>query len=70
MSFEYIQNTYRVPAKFGGRVEYTGNGSPQLGTITGVDGAHLCIKLDDAKGPRRFHPTWELRYLDDAEVAA
>jgi hypothetical protein len=63
MSFEYIQKHYRVPAEFGGRVEYTGSEVPRIGTITGVDGAHLLIKLDDAKTPGRFHPTWELRYL-------
>ncbi|MFJ3047014.1 hypothetical protein ACIPEN_14380 [Herbaspirillum chlorophenolicum] len=70
MSFDYIRETYRVPAKFGGRIEYTGNGTPQLGTITGVDDAHLLIKLDDAKRPAKFHPTWEMRYLPAAEDAA
>jgi hypothetical protein len=68
MSFEQIQQQYGVPAKFGGRIEYTGSGKPQLGTITGVANAHLLIKLDDAKAPGRFHPTWELRYLDDAAL--
>lgn len=63
MSLEYIRKTYGVPAQFGGRVVYTGNGREQLGTITGVDMAHLLIKLDDDTRPRRFHPTWELRHL-------
>lgn len=36
MSFEYIQKHYRVPAEFGGRVEYTGSEVPRIGTITGV----------------------------------
>ncbi len=68
MSFDYIQRAYNVPAKFGGRVEYTGgNGTPQLGTITGVDEGYLLIKLDDAKRPGRFHPTYALRYLPAEE---
>jgi hypothetical protein len=68
MSFEFIQQTYRVPARLGGRVAYTGSGNEQLGTITGCDGAHLCIKLDDDTRPRRFHPTWELRFLPMTQI--
>ncbi|NUR12319.1 MAG: hypothetical protein HOQ20_10830 [Bradyrhizobium sp.] len=68
MSIEYIRSYYQVPAKRGGRVEYTGNGKAELGTICGADGAHLSIRLDGAKHPMPFHPTWELRYLDGVEA--
>ncbi len=65
MSMEYIRDTYRVPAKRGGRVEYSGDrGGPRLGTITGTQSAHLLIKLDGEPEPSPYHPTWELRYLD------
>lgn len=64
MSLDYIRKTYSVPARRGGRVEYTGEGKPELGTITSAGGAHLNIRLDGIKHTMRFHPTWELKYLD------
>jgi hypothetical protein len=67
MSFQWIRKNYHVPAKIGGRVEYTGAGAPQLGTIRGSKGAYLRIGLDGGKRLGLYHPTWELRYLDDAE---
>lgn len=63
MSLDWIRKYYGVPAKRGGRVEYTGGGKPKFGTICGVSGSHLSIRLDSAKHPMPFHPTWELRYL-------
>lgn len=65
MSMDYIRKNYGVPAKRGGRVEYTGCGKAELGTITGADGAYLCIRLDGLKQAGNFHPTWELRYLPE-----
>jgi hypothetical protein len=62
---EPLAYAYGVPAKRGGRVEYLGGVTPQFGTITGTDGAHLRIRLDGKKHSSPFHPTWELRYLDD-----
>lgn len=65
MSIDYIRRYYGVPAKKGGRVEYTGGGAkPQFGTICGADGAHLTIRLDGMKHTMPYHPTWELRYLE------
>lgn len=64
MSFEYIRKYYGVPAKRGGRVEYTGNGNSETGTICGSSGAHLRIRLDGKTRSFLFHPTWKLRYLD------
>jgi hypothetical protein len=64
----WIREYYRVPAKVGGRVEYTGESKPQLGTICGASGSHLSIRLDGVKHSMPFHPTWKLRYLDAEAV--
>lgn len=66
---EWIRSQYGVPAKRGGRVEYTPcEGSKDApgkrGTITGANGGHLLIRLDGEKHSRPYHPTWQLRYLD------
>lgn len=68
MSMEYVRKTYGVPAKRGGRVEYTGGGKVELGTITSARNGHVYIQLDGWSFAKPFHPTWELRYLkgDDA----
>lgn len=61
---DYIRSYYRVPAKVGGRIEYTGDRKgAKLGTITGAQGAHLLIRLDGEADAAPYHPTWELRYL-------
>lgn len=69
MSLDYIRKTYGVPAKRGGRVEYTDPaGRKVLGTITSARDARLNIRMDGcthAGGP--FHPTWNLRYLPAQE---
>lgn len=70
MSLEWIRKYYGVPARRGGRVEYTGGGGNELGTIFGTSGPHLRIRLDGKKHSTPFHPTWELRYLEAAAVAA
>jgi hypothetical protein len=67
MSMAFIRKTYRVPARRGGRVEYTGEGRPEFGTICGAAGAHLSIRLDGMKHTLPFHPTWELKYLDGTQ---
>lgn len=66
MTLQWIRKNYRVPAKRGGRVEYTGEGRIELGTICGAAGSHLRVRLD--RNPNHslpFHPTWKLRYLTD-----
>lgn len=67
MSLEYIRNAYKVDARRGMRVEYTGGSSPRLGTISGARGARLMILLDGDDDAHAYHPTWELRYLPDAK---
>jgi hypothetical protein len=66
MSLDYIRKTYGVPAKRGARVEYSGGKSPLFGTITGSRSAYIRVRLDGDKTSKPFHPTWEIRYLDDA----
>lgn len=68
MGLAYVRKTYGVSAKRGGRVEYTGAGYPEFGTICGASGAHLSIRLDGKKHAMPFHPTWKLRYLDAQSV--
>ncbi len=58
MSFEYIRKAYKVPAKRGGRVEYTGHGAKIMGTIR------------SAKQATAFHPTWKLRFLAAPEISS
>jgi len=62
MSMEYIRKTYKVPAKRGGRIKYTGSNKPMLGTITSATN-YLRVRMDSEK--RRFvlHPTWKVEYL-------
>jgi hypothetical protein len=61
---KYVRKAYGVPARRGGRVEYTGEGKPELGTIRSASGGHLNIQLDGVKHTLPLHPTWKLRYLD------
>lgn len=67
-NFEWIRKNYDVPAKRGGRVEYTGSGCSRLGTIKSVSGPHLMIVLDGSKHAMPFHPTWKLRYLETPQT--
>ena len=65
MSMDYIRSVYNVPAKRGGRVEYTHPKPSRFGTIVRADGARLRIRLDGDKHADVYHPTWELRYLPE-----
>lgn len=66
MSLPYIVNHYRVPARKGGTVRYTGdrNRGPLFGEIVGAHGAHLVVRFHGEDMGRRLHPTRELEYLD------
>lgn len=61
---QYIRETYKVPAKRGARVRYTGDGHASLGTVLGSHGARLRVQIDGEPAARTFHPTWEIEYLD------
>ena len=67
MSVDYIRETYRVPAKVGGRVRYSGGETPTDGVIVGAKNAHLRIRIDGDKFNRNFHPTWKMEYLEDKD---
>ena len=64
MSFDYINRAYGIKAKRGVRVEYTGEGRVELGTIKSANGAHLNILIDGKKHTMPFHPTWKLKLID------
>lgn len=63
MSMAYVNRTYGTAAKRGARVEYTGEGYAELGTIKSASGGRLNILLDGKKHTMPFHPTWKLRIL-------
>lgn len=60
----WVRKNYQVPARRGGRVEYTGEGRKEMGTIRSASDGRLNIQLDGIKHTVPFHPTWKLRYLD------
>lgn len=62
MSMARVRERYSVPARRGGRVEYTGCGKQECGTITSARCDRLNIRLDGIKGAMPFHPL-ELSYL-------
>lgn len=63
MSLEYINNTYGVQARVGGRIRYTGGKKPVEGTITGARNQYVRVLLDGQSKSKNFHPTWEIEYL-------
>lgn len=61
-SREHIRAYYGIPVRRGLPVIY----DRQPGRITGLDGAHLLIRLDHhhtiTGRPLRCHPTWRMAY--------
>ena len=67
MSIANIRKYYNVPAKVGGRVEYTGDrGKVLAGKIVSTVRYYLRVRLDCNGRVIILHPTWEIRYLDAA----
>lgn len=64
MSMDYIRETYGVPAKVGGRVNWRGGRHPSPGTITGSKGGYLMIRLDGQQHAMPYHPDWFIEYLE------
>lgn len=64
--FEYINRTYGLSLRRGSPVEYTGDkANPRRGVVTSAAGAHINVRFvgdERSRGP--FHPTWEMRQLD------
>lgn len=69
MTMAYVRDYYRVPAKRGGRIEYTGGKEPRLGTIVSASNGRINVRLDGDKHALPHHPTWEIRYLDAPKIA-
>lgn len=68
MSIANIRKMYDVPAKVGGRVEYTGEpGAAKAGKIVSAKQHRLCVRLDDGGRVVIIHPTWNVRYLETAK---
>lgn len=65
MSLEYIRECYNVPARRWGCVEYNDKGTPRQGMILGSLGPYLRIRLDGDKHVGNYHPTDNLKYLDE-----
>lgn len=69
MSMEYIRTRYKVPAKRGTRVRYTGSlGFAYDGTIVGSQNARLRIRFDGNPMGADIvtaHPTWKIKYLEE-----
>jgi len=59
MSFDYIRDTYNVPAKRGMRVMVVG----RPGKITSTYGTYLKVRFDGEKHSTLWHPTWRVVYL-------
>lgn len=69
MSFEYIRRCYGVPARRGGRIEWTTKSGTKSGTITGAT-HYLNVRFDGTNHSVPIHPKEEgLRYLDDTSNA-
>lgn len=63
MGMAYIRASYGVPAKRGGRVQFTTAEKAVQGTIVGTRGQYLRVRWDDSKRTDTMHPTWMLVYL-------
>lgn len=69
MSYDYIQQYYKVPAEHGRRVRYTDGQSPKEGVICGSTNQYIHIHFDGDKKPRGpFHPTCGIEYLGMGDV--
>lgn len=66
MSMSYIRKIYGVPAKRGGRIEFSGNigKEPMLGTIVGSYNGRINVQFDERCNTFNLHPTWEIKYLE------
>jgi hypothetical protein len=63
MEFEYIKNTYKVPAEIGREVLFQGK---RKGVIAEDKGNYIGVNFDDKKPGHieLLHPTWEVQYLE------
>jgi hypothetical protein len=62
---ERIRDYYKVPAKRGGKIIYSGDGVPKKGTIKSAKSGRLRVLLEGYKHLVTLHPTWEIEYLTE-----
>jgi hypothetical protein len=65
MSMDYIRRTYNVPAKRGGRVQFTAAYDALKGTIVSSRGPWIRVRWDETGRVQTLHPTWQIVYLDE-----
>lgn len=64
MSIRQIRDSYGVPAKRGGRIEFLDtNGHCWTGVIRSARDCRIRVQLDGLKRVSTLHPTWNVRYL-------
>lgn len=65
MSAAYVREHYRVPAKRGARIRFSGlDNTPRNGTIVAFKGQYLRVRFDDSNVILTLHPTWKVEYLE------
>ncbi len=66
MSYEYIRETYKVPAEYGREVIQDG----RKGVIVGCKGQYLEVNFYDKKNNHVSicHPTYEIEYLGMGKI--
>lgn len=60
---ESLRRYYRVPAKRGARIVFTGLKHPVAGTIISAREHKLWIRTDDGQRFGPLHPVWEIEYV-------
>ena len=63
--FEWINRTYQLNVRKGTRVVYDGWEDPRKGTVVGADNGYLKVALDGDDLPGRYHPTWQLKIIEE-----
>ena len=63
---DYIRRTYNVPAKRGGRVQFTSAEFAVRGTIVGSRGQYIRVRWDESGAVQTLHPKWNIVYLEAA----
>ena len=68
MTMTHIRKTYKVPAKRGSRIKYTGGKKPLFGTILNSKHERIMVKMDTINIIYKLHPTWEIEYLPQKDT--
>lgn len=65
MSMAQLREHYNVPAKRGGKIEFTDkNNRQRQGVITSASTSlRLRVRLEGLNHPVALHPTWNINYI-------